>query len=148
MPSEIQHRTQARKNNEVWQFLKASRPKTHDWIVTIAFYEALHLVEAYLKFSGDQNERCDHGTRDQLLKLHHDRIYKNYRKLFDASLWARYLSNDHVDAANINPHVNDDIVLLATDKWLHSIKNICRVQIGEPAVPTPVFVAAPGTKPV
>jgi hypothetical protein len=64
-----------------------------DWVTTVAFYKALHIVEAV--FANDINVR--HGTghehRERVLKTttKYRHLYKYYRPLYTASVKARYL---------------------------------------------------------
>ncbi len=59
-----------------------------DWVVTGMFYAALHYVEAYLALLGEQPE--DHRARDSHVKRHMPEIGKDYRRLKDDSINARY----------------------------------------------------------
>lgn len=66
-----------------------------DWIVTVAFYKALHLVEALIfKDQGLRHGR-NHAIRERILKCEprYGHIYRHYMGLKEASCVARYLQN-------------------------------------------------------
>lgn len=66
--------------------------------MTVAFYKALHVVEALLARDSktDTNHTTDHKQRAELLKTtnRYQQIWKHYRPLWNDSLIARYLHND------------------------------------------------------
>ncbi len=47
MPSQVQHETQAQRNETFFQSLDRTVSVNREWIVTAAFYAALHWIEAY-----------------------------------------------------------------------------------------------------
>lgn len=65
-----------------------------DWLATIMFYSALHLVEKELVSSGhgvNPNEKSDHKKRKQRIEQHLEpEIAASYRVLFNMSMKARY----------------------------------------------------------
>ena len=93
------HLRQANSNLEFLGKVNAVDPTRYDWQVTVAFYAALHLVNAHL---------CDYGLR---YRSHHDvkdainpakqlpsamtrEAYAAYQKLFRLSRRARYLLDE------------------------------------------------------
>ena len=71
-----------------------------EWVATIAFYKAVHLVEAVLacdrSHSNSHKDRADRIKRNR----HLNSIFSSYRMLMTASMVARYLSdNDGKDDA-------------------------------------------------
>lgn len=80
---------------EQWQsnrrFL-ALIPRQHpDWIVTVAFYSSLHLVDAMLH--SDKIERVtNHTTRNEVLMnvTRYDSIWVRYHPLYNLSRTVRY----------------------------------------------------------
>ena len=68
---------------------------TKDWVVTVAFYAALHIVDAvlYEKNTGLGRHGRDHATRDQTVKYDNrfTQIWRCYRPLQNESIVARYL---------------------------------------------------------
>jgi hypothetical protein len=92
MPSREAHLQLAARNKEALDYLLRKAEKLPEWIATVAFYRALHLVEAL--FAHDENEHShNHEERDQRLKRNrrYANIYKHYRPLWAASVIARYL---------------------------------------------------------
>ena len=96
MASESDHVTLANKNHDTLVYLLDKPQQFSEWITTIAFYKAVHIVEAV--FSRDPNiKHChDHGSRNGRLSADHRyrQIYKHYRPLWQASTIARYLSDN------------------------------------------------------
>ena len=95
------HLEQANSNLEFLGKVNGVDPQRYDWQVTVAFYSALHLVNAHL---------CDYGLR---YRSHHDvreaispvgrdtkpsalpkSVYLDYQKLFRLSRRARYLLDE------------------------------------------------------
>jgi hypothetical protein len=85
------HLARARQHYAAYQRLKASSEDL-DWAVTILFYTALHLVQAYFAITA--------ATAFDLPRTHQERltriglrltpVYKHYRTLEDLSKQARY----------------------------------------------------------
>ncbi len=67
-----------------------------EWVTIIAFYKALHLIEAV--FATDERVRhtSDHRTRMRTLKQYrkYEQMYRHFRPLKAASEVARYLSDN------------------------------------------------------
>ena len=93
------HLKQANANLEFLGIVNEADPTRYDWQTTIAFYSALHLVNAWL---------CDYGAR---YRSHHDvkdainplkgresalskQAYIDYQTLFRLSRRARYLLDE------------------------------------------------------
>lgn len=93
------HLLQANSNLEFLEQVNLTNPRRYDWQTTVAFYSALHLVNAHL---------CDYGAR---YRSHHDvkdainpvrarpsavshEAYTDYQKLFRLSRRARYLLDE------------------------------------------------------
>jgi hypothetical protein len=95
MPSESAHITLACHNQAVISYLSKSLEDNSDWIATIAFYKAVHLVEAVFARSPGIRHGHSHEARDQHLKSNRcfSNIYKHYRPLWEASMVARYLAD-------------------------------------------------------
>jgi hypothetical protein len=92
------HLRLANKNNDALLFLLPSIQKHSEWIATIAFYKALHVVEAGLRSLG---YRYAHGHKHRLdlvlVRPELKPIYKHYRVLYEASCIARYLYNHETE---------------------------------------------------
>ncbi|MFH1023462.1 MAG: hypothetical protein V1809_08730 [Planctomycetota bacterium] len=95
MPTEAAHIALAARNQKTIDYLLNDISAHSEWITTIAFYRALHIVEAL--FSKDPRARhgTSHERRDHLLKSdkRYSHIYKHYRPLWAASVVARYLED-------------------------------------------------------
>jgi hypothetical protein len=105
-----QHLDQAIHNESACDFLNTNS-KFYDWIVTSAFYSALHYVSSVIfpisHRSGNTNSKADTigqyctllGTRDNKHKVMTDLVYANcrgigtsYKALLDMSYSSRYES--------------------------------------------------------
>jgi hypothetical protein len=94
MPSKDAHISAAKANQHTIDYL-AANDEHMPWVVTVAFYKALHIIEAVL----DADPACpikhtdDHKTRNNLLKRtnRYRNLWQNYRPLWEASLIARCL---------------------------------------------------------
>ena len=93
MPNEKNRLKLADKNKLVVEFLCQKMDQFSDWVTCVAFYRALHLVEALL--ARDKKHGRDHGTRKDILAQtpRYQKIYKHYRRLYAASIIARYLQD-------------------------------------------------------
>ena len=100
MPSELEHAEQAIHNIEALKYL-LEKGEFCDWSATVAFYTALHIVEAvfYIDTSHSRDRHGqNHENRERILKAtrSYSKIYEHYRQLQSASVIARYLRNDQV----------------------------------------------------
>lgn len=90
MPSFAKHQNQARRNERFFRALDKTVSIDREWIVTAAFYAALHWLEAYfdnqytLHFSA-------HTTRNNAVMRIGLPIATDYLELYRASYNARYL---------------------------------------------------------
>ena len=66
-----------------------------DWVTTIAFYKAIHLIDALL-YKQCESHGYNHGTRNDIVRRTYPTIYNNYSVLSQSSRVARYL-NDQYD---------------------------------------------------
>ena len=87
------HLAQAERNQKTIDYLLLKPTEFSEWITSIAFYKALHLIEATF-----EHHHChDHGYRLNLLKLlaktnkSYIIIFDRFRTLMTASCIARYL---------------------------------------------------------
>ena len=67
-----------------------------EWVATIAFYKALHLVEAVFIHNKEVSHRQTHDSRNKVLKETniYKKINKHYSPLYRISLIARYMQAD------------------------------------------------------
>jgi len=85
------------------RFLAVIPDEFSDWIVIVAFYAAIHCVEAL--FEHDKNPPAtSHDVRNRILKStnRYKHIWKHFRPLWDASMGVRYYIGPSVwiDASN------------------------------------------------
>ncbi len=86
MGTEANHKEKASHNQK---FLETIDPKEFsDWVVTVAFYKALHLVE--MIFAKSKRYHVNHLQRHQALKREHPQLWMEYRPLYQQSRRARY----------------------------------------------------------
>src|SRR5256885_1093085 len=99
MPSQQAHLELARRNQELIEHLSKDLHRFPDWVTTVAFYRALHLVEAVFAEDADIRHGGDHGSRQRHLKSNrkYTTIYKAYHPLWTASIVARYLEDRNAD---------------------------------------------------
>ena len=55
MPTKVEHLCLASRNHQVIQHLLSSKEFFSEWLTTIAFYEALHTVDALLAHDSDKH---------------------------------------------------------------------------------------------
>jgi hypothetical protein len=91
MPSADEHQRQADHNT---LFLETIDPDEFiDWLVVVAFYIAVHLVE---KLRTLRNEHSvDHVDRNSFVIEHHPTIQVYFRELYNLSRIARYGIGPH-----------------------------------------------------
>jgi len=94
MPTETDHIAKAVSNQRaIEHLLTRTDGGFPDWVVTIAFYKALHIVEALFARDPAISHTQTHEQRERVLKKTHRyaHVWKHYAPLFRASLVARYL---------------------------------------------------------
>lgn len=76
------------------EFLLPEVSRFPEWVTSVAFYKALHVVDSAIASQGDAPP-SDHRAREMLLKKdpEYQQIWKHYRPLWSASSVARYLSD-------------------------------------------------------
>jgi len=98
MAAEAEHIASANRIQLTIAHLLEKREQNSPWIATLAFYKALHIVEAV--FANDKNigHSSDHQSRERSLKKtrKYDHLAKHYLPLARASLVARYLPGHKV----------------------------------------------------
>lgn len=91
MPTAQAHLRQAQHNRELIEALDPSSTRFLDWLVTVAFYTALHQIEAWFADNGLHSE--DHTQRDDWLsrvKELRRTVWPRYKELEFQSRQARY----------------------------------------------------------
>ena len=139
MPSKEAHVRAALENKKAIDYLGERVDDFPQWVVTIAFYKALHIVEAV--FAGDpkstQAHTDDHHSRNRVLKRdrRYEKLWRHYRPLYNDSLIARYLrDNDNqptfdVFSQYLNP---DDVRKKHLDHNLVQIVKTARTLLNDP----------------
>ena len=84
------HFRQYRSNKRILEKLWSSKDAPYDWIVTVTFYTALHLVERVIVASGNQSH--NHDERLDFIKTHNalKEIRAEYMELEKESKASRY----------------------------------------------------------
>jgi hypothetical protein len=97
MPTPQQHEIQVQDNRRLLQALWQNRRSAFpDWVVTVAFYTAVHLVEGYLgrpAFNGGKGyHSIDHSARNGFVSMVTElkAINGDYQELYNRSLDSRY----------------------------------------------------------
>jgi hypothetical protein len=94
MPSKDAHLSAARENQLAIEHL-CKVDQFPGWVTTVAFYKALHVIEALFAVdgAGAAGHTDRHEQRNTLLKKtkRYQQLWKFYRPLYQASLVARYL---------------------------------------------------------
>ncbi|PJN53670.1 hypothetical protein PAEVO_03910 [Paenibacillus sp. GM2FR] len=88
MPDCKQHQDKSTSNLEVATALITLDKVPNDWIVTLYFYTALHLVEKKLADKAIHSET--HSIRFRNIRQHLRTIFIEYQALYNESLEARY----------------------------------------------------------
>ena len=89
MPNEQAHIELANRNKATLRHLLADKAAHAEWIATVAFYRAVHLVEAIFAIKGGHGG--DHGKRHDRLKKAYPNLWGSYRLLWSLSTIARYM---------------------------------------------------------
>ena len=81
-----------------------NRSQHADWIVTLAFYKALHAVDSYFAKQGidPEGHLKGHGRRQQQVRNYLEGIHEEYSALYTASILARYEEYTHEPSRGCN----------------------------------------------
>lgn len=95
MAKSSDHISLANKNQIALSTLIQDKSPHSEWIATIAFYKAIHVIEAACRQLGMKHAH-NHNTRLELLRVKNEfkPIYKHFRHLYVASCIARYLHDN------------------------------------------------------
>lgn len=96
-----EHIAQFQKNVHFLEFISAADYPCCDWQVTVAFYSALHLVNAHLVRKMKQNyishtdvdKAINPNNQTSLARLNED-VYTSYKSLYNLSRRSRYLVSE------------------------------------------------------
>jgi hypothetical protein len=97
--AESDHIALANKNHAVLMYLLAKPTDFPEWITTVAFYKAVHIVEAVFVTQLGTNCRGHEGRLTALQKPRFGSIYIEFRPLWGASSVARYLYDNDTKTA-------------------------------------------------
>jgi hypothetical protein len=89
MPSQARHEEQAQRNETFFQSLDETVSGNREWIVTAAFYAALHWVEAYFDNRHGWH-LTSHRDRNDAVTRYLSPVLNEYMRLYRASRRARY----------------------------------------------------------
>ena len=99
MPTTQEHVEKQNSIRITLSYLQQSQNRSQhaDWIVTLAFYKALHAVDSYFAKKGIDRRGHDksHPERDKQVQNHLSNIYGKYFALYNASIMARYKAYTH-----------------------------------------------------
>lgn len=102
MPVHSDHITLAVHNLDVLHYL-IPKENFYDWLVIVACYSSIHLIEAMLSLENGSKARTIHSTshadRNLVLQNAYPAVWRKFRPLYDASLVARYLIKDDGSAS-------------------------------------------------
>lgn len=126
MPNDADHINLAVKNQRAINHLLPARKDHPEWVATIAFYKAVHVVEAMFFQDPTIRHTSDHPTRNRHLKTQrrYSHIWHHYRRLFAASLVARYLQDEqHAGYSTFSDYLSsDDVVSSLLNDHLHQVE--------------------------
>jgi hypothetical protein len=135
MPSSEAHIQAALRNQNTIDYLLAGGEQHAAWIVTIAFYKALHIVETVLARQNPALHKNEHLSRNTFLKTEKrfEKIWVHYSILFQASQVSRYLCDNKSQARYLTVA---DIKAKILDHHLKQITASANKLIGEAVFPT------------
>ncbi len=136
MPEALAHIKQANRNQKAIDHLLTAEDELPEWVTCVAFYKALHLVEAAFACDSQapKQHTCEHTTRNSILRSNnrYKTICKHYLSLHRASLIARYLHDhgkrhrsfpDHMDLEKVKSEI--------LGHRLKQIENACKRKMTE-----------------
>lgn len=135
MPIAEDHIELANKNHEALEYLLHEADHYPEWVVTVAFYKALHVVETV--FCEQDGHHCEgHNSRLEKLKSsRYSKLHKQYRPLWAASTVARYLHDRDANKpystfADYTPP--DEVKRQFVEKRLYRLEQEAVTFLGEP----------------
>ncbi len=122
MASAHEHLAKWRHNR---QFLNTIQQDCYaDWMVTVAFYAAVHCVESLLAKDKISHGMTHEGRNDCLKRNNrYKKIWENFRPLYEASMVARYLCHNGKSCPSFDQWMNVDDI-----KKLLIAKNLCEIE--------------------
>lgn len=136
MPAKAAHLKLARHNQDLLDHLVSTQLEEFpDWIATVAFYKAVHLVEAL--FDHDSGLHS-HSHRDREQRIDNMRRYEDiaeyYYPLETASILARYLSDPSSDTPQefTDIYTHEEVEDRLLSHHLHQLENSVRQFLDRP----------------
>ena len=111
MPREKSHLELANHNQEFLDTLVPQVERFPDWVATVAFYKAVHIVEAVFACERVGSlHSSDHMARNHRLKTtpRYEKINEHYRVLYSASILSRYMRDD--EAVFVDQYKPDQVI--------------------------------------
>ena len=90
MPSRDQHLAKADANRALLESVAVAR-SSPEWAITIAFYQAVHVVEAWAALRSQHHR--SHRRRSETVNRELSPISEDYAELYEASRTARYAAD-------------------------------------------------------
>jgi len=139
MPNVATHLSVAHRNQLCLDFLRPQISVHPEWVVVVAFYQALHLVEAVFASLPTPYHSTDHSDRRQ--RLFADNRFKNlrdhYRPLERASKIARYLHDDNSAYASFSAFLTPaDVETQILNHRLRQVQKAAEKFLGHPIEPS------------
>lgn len=123
MAKEADHISLANRNHDALLHLIDDSSRFTEWIATIAFYKAIHVVEAVFASRSDWHS-SSHFAREKCLKKGaYQGIWKNYYHLLNASKIARYLADSSGSFSQFSDFMSaDDVKKKLVAKRLYGVE--------------------------
>ncbi len=121
MPTAQCHLNLRGRTSQARAFLETRIGDFPEWVVTTAFYEALHCVEQYLALKNKHFH--DHKERNQHLQRQFPALWSWYGFLYKESRVARYLEDDGRPYIQRMPAAQIQSIVVGT--WLSNVKAEC-----------------------
>jgi hypothetical protein len=149
MPSETEHLVVASRNQELINHLIPHIDRFAEWITVIAFYKALHIVEAVFYRTHREKHGRNHESREQMLKTtkRYQQIYRHYRPLWAASTVARYLEDRSrgQEYSSFSDYLKPaDVQARILNHYLRQLENSAQAILGTITPPSPPPPASTG----
>ncbi len=113
-PRTRRHLVRARRNSQVALALlnqpatSGVSPPPFEWATVVAFYAAVHYVNAFL-WEKLRHEPRDHSARLQMVTMALRSIYSAYHKLADLGWRARYVPEFQLSGADARSAIEGDL---------------------------------------
>jgi hypothetical protein len=123
MPNASKHRLKAESNRRFLDTI--SCVDYPEWVVVVAFYTAVHIVERLRAASGD-GDSTSHEERLDYVQHVHPQIHTSYFQLQNASMLARYQSRSDF----FNQFQPEQVTHLLVGRYLAQIEKYVFERLG------------------